>query len=102
MARLWRSIRDRKSTRLNSSHLGISYAGFCLKIKLLSATSLTLLLVRALRVPVTRSLLGRPSAAIPTISDSLYLVHQFNLILFYKHAAPLVSPTFPPAVLIPV
>src|ERR1039458_2170044 len=25
------SIRDRKSTRLNSSHLGISYAVFCLK-----------------------------------------------------------------------
>src|SRR6201999_1311906 len=25
--------RDRKSTRLNSSHLGISYAVFCLKIK---------------------------------------------------------------------
>src|SRR5262245_62533121 len=24
---------DRKSTRLNSSHLGISYAVFCLKIK---------------------------------------------------------------------
>src|SRR5256885_12158040 len=24
---------DRKSTRLNSSHLVISYAGFCLKIK---------------------------------------------------------------------
>src|SRR5205814_8816241 len=28
-----RSIRDRKSTRLNSSHLGISYAVFCLKKK---------------------------------------------------------------------
>src|SRR5437899_10118110 len=28
----WRS-RDRKSTRLNSSHLGISYAVFCLKKK---------------------------------------------------------------------
>src|SRR5258705_9620321 len=28
--RLWR---DRKSTRLNSSHLGISYAVFCLKKK---------------------------------------------------------------------
>src|SRR5262245_63808084 len=28
----WRSI-DRKSTRLNSSHLGISYAVFCLKKK---------------------------------------------------------------------
>src|ERR1035441_2108321 len=25
------TIRDRKSTRLNSSHLGISYAVFCLK-----------------------------------------------------------------------
>src|SRR5437899_4832069 len=29
--RLW--ILDRKSTRLNSSHLGISYAVFCLKKK---------------------------------------------------------------------
>src|SRR2546426_6673707 len=26
-------VRDRKSTRLNSSHLVISYAGFCLKKK---------------------------------------------------------------------
>src|SRR5437899_8195768 len=28
-----RTERDRKSTRLNSSHLGISYAVFCLKKK---------------------------------------------------------------------
>src|SRR5262245_63619933 len=28
-----RGSRDRKSTRLNSSHLGISYAVFCLKKK---------------------------------------------------------------------
>src|SRR5262245_66155564 len=28
-----RACRDRKSTRLNSSHLGISYAVFCLKKK---------------------------------------------------------------------
>src|SRR5258705_1475422 len=28
-------IEDRKSTRLNSSHLGISYAVFCLKKKIL-------------------------------------------------------------------
>src|SRR5258705_5502577 len=28
-----RAARDRKSTRLNSSHLGISYAVFCLKKK---------------------------------------------------------------------
>src|SRR5437899_7917743 len=27
------SLQDRKSTRLNSSHLGISYAVFCLKKK---------------------------------------------------------------------
>src|SRR5262245_64516514 len=30
---LAQSIGDRKSTRLNSSHLGISYAVFCLKKK---------------------------------------------------------------------
>src|SRR5947199_1120787 len=29
----FRQLRDRKSTRLNSSHLGISYAVFCLKKK---------------------------------------------------------------------
>src|ERR1039458_10513612 len=29
----WKSSGDRKSTRLNSSHLGISYAVFCLKKK---------------------------------------------------------------------
>src|SRR5258705_2964321 len=33
---------DRKSTRLNSSHLGISYAVFCLKKKKQSITGLTL------------------------------------------------------------
>src|SRR5437899_4087970 len=32
--------RDRKSTRLNSSHLGISYAVFCLKKKKRSPLSL--------------------------------------------------------------
>src|SRR5258707_2473892 len=30
-ARAGQKIRDRKSTRLNSSHANISYAGFCLK-----------------------------------------------------------------------
>src|ERR1039458_2692520 len=33
MAGLWGRRSDRKSTRLNSSHLGISYAVFCLKKK---------------------------------------------------------------------
>src|SRR5258705_1588385 len=30
---LWNKLEDRKSTRLNSSHLGISYAVFCFKKK---------------------------------------------------------------------
>src|SRR5205807_9737012 len=30
---IWRRCQDRKSTRLNSSHLVISYAAFCLKKK---------------------------------------------------------------------
>src|SRR5258705_9718734 len=32
------ALTDRKSTRLNSSHLGISYAVFCLKKKILIST----------------------------------------------------------------
>src|SRR3712207_8833674 len=35
---------DRKSTRLNSSHANISYAVFCLKKKIISASSTSLLL----------------------------------------------------------
>src|SRR5258705_7298733 len=34
-----RNVLDRKSTRLNSSHLGISYAVFCLKKKINSSSS---------------------------------------------------------------
>src|SRR5205807_7812180 len=34
-SRAWPNARDRKSTRLNSSHLVISYAVFCLKKKIL-------------------------------------------------------------------
>src|SRR2546426_9393055 len=34
--RVWNEGRDRKSTRLNSSHLVISYAVFCLKKKNIS------------------------------------------------------------------
>src|SRR5258705_13802414 len=33
LSRMQNDYRDRKSTRLNSSHLGISYAVFCLKKK---------------------------------------------------------------------
>src|SRR5947199_2174594 len=43
---------DRKSTRLNSSHLGISYAVFCLKKK--RTTDGTYVIGTALRVPKPR------------------------------------------------
>src|SRR6266487_6547018 len=36
--RLHSSVRDRKSTRLNSSHPSISYAVFCLKNKTINST----------------------------------------------------------------
>src|SRR5947199_5186111 len=40
-------VQDRKSTRLNSSHLGISYAVFCLKKKHLIAKFRAQVFVRA-------------------------------------------------------
>src|SRR5258705_3264159 len=39
---IWNIEPDRKSTRLNSSHLGISYADFCLNINNLRGTSIVL------------------------------------------------------------
>src|ERR1039458_9976767 len=48
------SWRDRKSTRLNSSHLGISYAVFCLKKK---KTSINQLRNRDLLRPYSHSTL---------------------------------------------
>src|SRR5436853_5646617 len=42
--------RDRKSTRLNSSHLGISYAVFCLKKKKRMASFACLVYTRAERL----------------------------------------------------
>src|SRR5258705_8121908 len=44
----WSPFQDRKSTRLNSSHLGISYAVFCLKKKK----------TRGARTPVARHRFG--------------------------------------------
>src|SRR5690606_41018788 len=35
---IWPSLADRKSTRLNSSHVKISYAVFCLKKKIINPT----------------------------------------------------------------
>src|SRR5256885_7821782 len=59
-------LRDRKSTRLNSSHLVISYAVFCLKKKILAAGILFLSASAASLCPsVTYTLAGPPPAARP-------------------------------------
>src|SRR5258705_1569511 len=52
------ALGDRKSTRLNSSHLGISYAVFCLKKKTKNSTidlcdATTVTLYRACRIYCT-------------------------------------------------
>src|SRR5256885_11304145 len=56
---------DRKSTRLNSSHLVISYAVFCLKKKTISLPALQseLALRRPRRTPTTEAATAMPSAA---------------------------------------
>src|SRR2546426_8304816 len=41
------AARDRKSTRLNSSHLVISYAVFCLKKKKIDKQSVSLLAIKS-------------------------------------------------------
>src|SRR5258705_2986883 len=53
-------IGDRKSTRLNSSHLGISYAVFCLKKKPLSnEIILVIIFLRHFLILMLESVLGR-------------------------------------------
>src|SRR5438309_6007240 len=51
-------VKDRKSTRLNSSHSSISYAVFCLKKKSVDLTAMDALLAAAprLREPTTTNL----------------------------------------------
>src|SRR5947199_6866693 len=49
-------FKDRKSTRLNSSHLGISYAVFCLKKKNKNEIIAKLMKQREKSVPYTSSI----------------------------------------------
>src|SRR3989442_2113333 len=43
---VWRSMIDRKSTRLNSSHVRISYAVFCLKKKKTKSRTVCIVITR--------------------------------------------------------
>src|SRR5207249_7440857 len=75
------SLRDRKSTRLNSSHVSISYAVFCLKKKKKKITYLKAIITHQ-PLPVTRShaqlLLNRRQRAFPDsrldVAHELYQV----------------------------
>src|SRR5256885_10956701 len=60
----WLPVRDRKSTRLNSSHLVISYAVFCLNKKTHVAA------VRDQRLTLTRIRQYRPRSRWPSSSFS--------------------------------
>src|SRR6266511_5988316 len=63
---------DRKSTRLNSSHVKSSYAVFCLKKKILSGSS-----ARLLSREVATSMRGRAMEA---------LVHPFSFREYLRHS----------------
>src|SRR5437763_4436307 len=64
----WRSLEDRKSTRLNSSHRCISYAVFCLKKKNVEASP-----AEATRAPLPRAtetaLLVEDEAAVHDLTE---------------------------------
>src|ERR1039457_18095 len=99
------NIIDRKSTRLNSSHLVISYAVFCLKKKN-TKNNQTKLDRRLLRRDHTATLLCRvrvPSRLLP--ADTLVRrdpsVLVFFFFFFFKGGAPHLLPPSPPPPLSP-
>src|SRR5471030_3091326 len=68
-------LRDRKSTRLNSSHLGNSYAVFCLKKKKkLAAFSISFILLTLLLV-LRGDLLSRWEQLLPPDSPNYFLLN---------------------------
>src|SRR5438552_9700314 len=70
-SRCWcRFRRDRKSTRLNSSHQIISYAVFCLKKKTINLVQTT-----AEKNDITRGRLPQLKTLLPTV---LLSAHQFE------------------------
>src|ERR1035438_2918732 len=92
--------RDRKSTRLNSSHLGISYAVFCLKKKPLAISSAQ----PSLRTSLASFLTARsPADRAPFLASSRpgrYARHPRasspRSFFFFKPPAPAGVPTPPP------
>src|ERR1039458_4537021 len=92
---------DRKSTRLNSSHLGISYAVFCLKKKKIILThqhALTVVFWRS--VPdavVLREARAREESPALASSGPIRLWHPILSLFFFKRSAPTeIFPLSPP------
>src|ERR1035438_6274220 len=94
---------DRKSTRLNSSHLGISYAVFCLKKKKQnildsglqhSLRPLSMLPTELISIP-TGALAPGPGSS--CCSASLWFIVFF----FLKEGPPPNFPLFPPPASLP-
>src|ERR1039457_7167390 len=87
---------DRKSTRLNSSHLVISYAVLCLKKKKKKRNTLDALPTRITTTPSTARHIGACTGASPAYFvcslPSLFVVFFF-FFFFLKDRAP---PDFPP------
>src|ERR1039458_9906604 len=92
-------MRDRKSTRLNSSHLGISYAVFCLKKKK-KTTNEQSCIPSYLPPPYTSLTSPRlPPVRLPCVLEPSRVVdHQrcrFNLFFFLRMRRPPRSTLFP-------
>src|ERR1035438_552002 len=90
-------VTDRKSTRLNSSHLGISYAVFCLKKKITANGKKQLQRVHApwslaVAAEAERVALQRKSPPTRRVGLLLSFISVFFL-FFLKERAP---PNFPP------
>src|ERR1039458_9811337 len=99
------NARDRKSTRLNSSHLGISYAVFCLKNLVQPPfTKLGITLnytqpIDALTLSMQFALIG---GAILTAPFILYQVGLLISFFFLKKGTPPDFPLLPPTAPLPI
>lgn len=70
------------------------------ELSVLSVVGMTLFLLRPFSQAISASLLWRPVAAAGTISYSLYLVHQFNLVLIGSIASAILPAGVPAALMV--
>src|SRR5256885_11314063 len=84
-------VGDRKSTRLNSSHLVISYAVFCLKKKRSTSIFSHVFLFINKNIGVSFASTNRPLDQISRLNQTLHVIHNRILksIVFHADAGPL-------------